>query len=530
MKFLPRNISTFSTMITGNYIYVDKTQHIYNLYSTGDRYHFLSRPRRFGKTLLISTLKELFSNNKKFFEGLWISTSNYEWIEYPVVHLDFALIEHQTPQQLSENIEWQLQLIAQQHTIDITSAPSAGSKLALLIITLAQRNKVAVLIDEYDYPLLTHLHDTEVAKKMQSILKSFYGVLKGLDPYLHAIFMTGITKFSKTSIFSGINNLVDITLTYEGAQLLGYTREEIEHYFEPYLISLGKKKQHIQEYVIDTLQTWYNGYRFSKYPIKVYNPYSVLNYLKTEELINYWFESATPSFLVHLLKTQYHALQDIEGIELSRYSLGTFEVDNIPLIALLFQTGYLTIVDYDQTNDMFKLSYPNKEVSESFKIYLVTILAHTSLSMVETTISQMVTALKDNDIDTFCLSLQSLFANIPYHLHIEQERYFHSLFQFLGSLLGLSIQSEVATDKGRADIVITTQTHIYIFELKFKIDPDIALQQIEKLRYYERYLIMHKPIVLIGLAFNYEDKKLTLDWRTKYLENMDCYSISKSNS
>jgi Predicted AAA-ATPase/PD-(D/E)XK nuclease superfamily len=530
MKFLPINISTFSTIITGNYIYVDKTQYIYDLYSTGNRYHFLSRPRQFGKTLLVSTLKELFSNNRNLFEGLWISTSNYQWVEYPIVHIDFTRIAHRTSEQLEQDLVRYLSAIAEQYGLAISS-DIPESLLDQIVVGLAQRNKVVVLIDEYDYPLLSHLHDIKVAKKIQTILKSLYGVLKGLDPYLHAVFMTGVSKFAKTSIFSGINNLIDITLTHESAHLLGYTKREIEHYFKPYITHAAHENNKLNQSIIEDITRWYDGYRFSEnIQEKVYSPYSVLNYLKDKKLKNYWFSSGTPSFLIHLLKTQYYTLQNIEDIELSSDSLGTFEIDNIPLIALLFQTGYLTIVDYDQTNNTFKLNYPNKEVSESFKKYIVRILANANVQTVETTVQHMITSLKDNDIDTFCLSLQSLFANIPYHLHIEQERYFHSLFQFLGSLLGLTIQSEVATDKGRADLVITTQTHIYIFELKFKIDAETALQQIEELRYYERYIIGQKSIILVGLAFNYRDKKLTLDWRTKYLENTACHSISKSHS
>ncbi|MBA3954273.1 AAA family ATPase [Candidatus Dependentiae bacterium] len=377
MKNLPRDVSDFNTMITGNYAYVDKTQLIYNLYATGGRYYFLSRPRRFGKSLLISTLKELFSGNKQLFSGLSIESSDYDWQEYPVIHLDFSTIDHETALEFKINLMWALKNIAHSHGIDIAEAPSLGSKLSFLVRQLAQHKKVVILIDEYDKPLLDHLQDPRRAQAQQVVLKSFYDTIKGLSEHLHAVFITGVSKFSKTSIFSGINNLIDITMEPEAAMLLGYTKDEIDLYFNEYINDLAADKDMSTEQVMQEMKLWYDGYQFSERASqKIYNPYSVLYYLKTKKRANYWFSSGTPSFLISLIKNQYPVLEDIKDIELSADSLGTFDIDNIPLIPLLFQTGYLTITGYDPITEKYQLNYPNAEVSESFQKYLVVALTN----------------------------------------------------------------------------------------------------------------------------------------------------------
>ncbi|MBA3954839.1 AAA family ATPase [Candidatus Dependentiae bacterium] len=518
MKNLPRDVSDFEKMITQNYVYVDKTQYIYNLYATGDTHHFLSRPRRFGKSLLVSTLKELFSGNKELFKDLWIGSSDYKWQEYSVIHLDFADISHETATELKLSLGWALNSIAQQYAVDISQAPTLNAKFSFLVKQLAQKNKVVLLIDEYDKPVLDHIENKERAKAQQAVLKSFYDTIKGLNSYLHAVFITGVSKFSKTSIFSGLNNLIDITMASPGVALLGYTKSEIEYYFKDYIDDFAHAKKRTVTTIMNEMEVWYNGYRFSQEPTRVYNPYSVLYYLKDKEQANYWFESGTPSFLIKLIQNQYDALEDIKDIELSVQSLGTFDITHIPLIPLLFQTGYLTITDYNRETKKYKLNYPNAEVSESFQTFIITALTEHNATTVERSVSRMVKALNSNDVDAFCMVLQSLFAHIPSNLYIEQERYFHSLFQFLGNLLGLEIQSEIVTDKGRIDLVITTNQYIYIFELKFNTSPDVALQQIEDRRYYERYLISKQHIVLIGLAFNYKKKKLTLEWQKKLIQ------------
>ncbi len=518
MKYLPTDVSTFSLMIEGNYLYIDKTEYIYNLFKEGEsRYYFLSRPRRFGKTLLISTLKELFSGNKELFKDLWIYKSTYRWDTYPVIHLDFSTMDYATVEELKLSLSWTLSHIAQSYDIDISQAPTPSTKLTLLVEQLSKKNKVVILIDEYDKPLLDNLKDYEKAEAQRDALKSFYGTLKGLDIYLRALFITGVSKFAKTSIFSGINNLNDISLKPEAAQLLGYTAHEINYYFKEYILQFTRDQQRTPEATIHEMQRWYNGYRFSENPIKVYNPFSVLYYLKDHKLANYWFESGTPSFLIKLLQKQYQSLEDLALVELSSDSLGTFTIDNIPLIPLLFQAGYLTIADYNSVTRKFTLNYPNLEVEESFKKYLVAALAYSNPVTVDTMLSRLLSALHAEDFNTFCTYLQSLFAHIPYTLHIPRESYYHSLFQFLMSLLSLEASSEILTDKGRIDSVISTKTTIYIFKFKYNTDPEKALKQIQEQKYYEPYIIKGKPIIAVGLAFHDEKEKLIIRWQSKEL-------------
>jgi hypothetical protein len=439
----------------------------------------------------------------------------WDWQEYPIIELDFSRIARRTPRDLQSSLTWTLINIGKQYAIDVTDAPTPSDKLVALVQRLAEHNNVVILIDEYDKPILDLLETVKIAQANRTILKDFYDTLKGLDEFIHSVFVTGVSKFSRTSLFSGLNNLVDITMAFEAATLLGYTKQEIEHYFTQYLTELAQVQQSSIEDTMLEMERWYNGYRFSDQELKVYNPFSVLYYLKTKKRANYWFESGTPTFLISLLKSQYSSLEDIQDVELSSASLGTFDIENIPLIPLLFQAGYLTITDYDRETDKYRLSYPNTEVQNSFTQYIIAALTNNNLANVENLLSRMTQALNTHDIDVFCQLFQSLLAHIPYNLYIKQERYFHLLFQFLGTLLSFEIQSGVATDRGRIDLVITTQKYIYIFEFKFNTSPDVALNQIEENKYYECYIMAQKHIMLIGLAFNYVQDKLTLEWHTK---------------
>lgn len=560
MKYLPTDVSSFELMITGNYLYIDKTEQIYNLFKPGQsRYYFLSRPRRFGKSLLISTLKELFRGNKQLFEGLWISKSDYQWKEHSVIHLDFAGISNQSAQALEESLGNNLNRIAASYNIDISEERLLEDKLTLLVEKLAQKNKVVLLVDEYDKPLLDNINDIELAESIREVLGGFYGAFKSLDAHLRAIFITGVTKFSKTSIFSGINNINDISINYRSASLLGYTQDEIVHYFGKDITTLAQEKNKSVEQIYHDIKKWYNGYRFTNMDIKVYNPFSVSYFLhKLSEdnsspgvalgknfevkfgyagqssvpplkrlaapgvaVLNIkapyfqgedWFESGTPSFLIKLLKTQYLTLENLQTTELSPDNLGYFQITRIPLVPLLFQTGYLTIEHFDKESETFNLGFPNFEVENSFKKYLITILSDSSPIEVDDARTRLIKALKTNNLSDFCLVLQSLFAHIPYTLHIRKESYYHSLFQFLMSFLSLDAQSEVLTNRGRLDMTITIQDVMYIFELKINADPTKALEQIYEKKYYEKFLLTNKKIILVGLAFDITENELEIKY------------------
>ncbi|MFH0898324.1 MAG: AAA family ATPase [bacterium] len=516
VKRLSTNISTFRKIITENCIYVDKTKQIYQLFKEKSQYYFLSRPRRFGKSLLVSTLEELFKGNKDLFKELWICSSNFEWLQHPIVHLDFLNIPHSDPETLKQGLIRALVKIAAEYGYTGVEQASPEEALKSLVEKLSTQNSIVLLIDEYDKPILDHLHNIAIAEKQRTILKGFYEAVKSLDRYWRAVFITGVSRFSKTSIFSGFNSLNDISEKPVAAELLGYTQAEIEQYFSEYVSLFSQEKNVTQQFLMDEMKTWYDGYRFcgdlTKEPM--YNPFSVLYYLQDKKRANYWFNSGTPSFLIELLKQNPHELSDMDNIFVTPSELGTIDIHNINRIVLFYQTGYLTIKDFliQGSSELFMLGYPNQEVAQSVTTYLTSILANIDKSKVESVMFFIKKALVERDIALFCKSLKTLWANIPYNLHIPREAYYHSLLQNMCNLLGIDVQSEVLTSNGRLDLIITTNIQIFIFELKFKECADMALQQIFDKRYYEKYLLKNKPITLVGLSFSFKDKNLDLEW------------------
>ncbi len=506
-------------MIRDDYLYVDKTRTIYELIEA-KRFYFLSRPRRFGKSLLVSTLKSLFLGQRELFKGLWIeASSNYSWQEHPVISLDFSDLDSESPTALKQTLSYTLQTTAELQGIDVSTAPSPGLKLKKLVTELAKSNRVVILIDEYDYPILSALATPTIAEENRNVLKNFFSVLKGLDGYLRAIFVTGVTKFSKSSLFSGLNNLNDLTMDKAAATLLGYTEEEIVDFFSPYIEIIAQERNQTFENILQEMKYWYNGYRFSAKEIKVYNPYSVLNYLFEKEQHNYWLETGTPTFLIPLLRKQYRSLDNLKTVELSSEALGTVEVADIPAITLLYQTGYLTISGYDELAKLYTLDFPNAEVKDTFNKYLLMSLSQTNLPTIESTISQLKHALNDTNMPLFCTILQSLFAHIPYSLDAKDEQFYHKFFQLLCNLFAIDAQSEVLTDKGRIDMVATTATHIFIFEFKLHADAQAALTQVEEKRYYEKYLLSNKKVGLVGISFALENKKPQLECAYKEMQS-----------
>ncbi len=520
MKRLPIDVSDFRTMIEGDYLYVDKTKQIYDLITQG-RFYFLSRPRRFGKSLLVSTLKEIFLGEKDIFDTLLIGKSNYSWEKHPVIHLDFSSIPHETVQSLETNLVNRLALIGQQYDIILQDRSKPEVALYELVTKLGKKSKVVILVDEYDYPILKHITDLEKAVEIQNVLRNFYTTIKGLDGYLRFVLLTGVTKFSKTSIFSGLNNLNDISLDLMGSTLLGYTEHEVERYFSTYINLFAQEKKRSIKSIMAEMKDWYNGYKFcgNKVAERVYNPFSVLYYLYKQERKNYWFESGTPSFLISLLKKKYHdkALDDFDKVIISDEAISAFDVEKIPLMTLLFQTGYLTIKSYDNQYHMYTLSLPNEEVRISLHKYLLSIASDIDKPKIDLLVFEIKKTLEDSNIALFIAHLSTLFAGIPYHLIVNNEAYWHSLVHIIATLIGFEVLSEVATSKGRADCIMVLKKQIFIFEFKFNGTGQEALEQIQDKKYYEKYLIKHKQITLVGISFNYKDKELMLDWIKKDL-------------
>ena len=371
MKKLPIGIQTFEKLINDDHLYVDKTKLIYQLIQTATVY-FLSRPRRFGKSLLLSTLEAIFKGKKELFKGLWIYDQPFDWQEYPVIRIDFSKKHIGTCAELKEFIINELQDIAKHYNIALVRE-YYDDIFAELIKKLTETGKVVVLVDEYDKPILGHITDIKTAKKIQETLKGFYAVLKASDEYLKFVFLTGVSKFSKVGVFSGLNNLNDITMNENYAELLGYTQQELEHYFVEEISILKDKEGLSSAEILTKIQLWYNGYRFSQAPTSVYNPFSTLLLFNNMSFKNYWFESGTPTFLLNLIKAQQYDIRNLSAFEADESVFTSYELDHLGVEALLYQTGYLTIKKffaYSTEDKLYTLDYPNFEVEDSFLKHL----------------------------------------------------------------------------------------------------------------------------------------------------------------
>ena len=508
MKKLPIGIQTFSKIIKDNCVYVDKTRHIAELIESGE-YFFLSRPRRFGKSLLVSTLSEIFSGNKSLFQGLYIY-DKIDWQSYPVIVIDFNNISYTTDEVFRVSLLSFLDNIAAEYDI-VLSSIFVKDKFVELIKKIAAKTqqKVVILIDEYDKPIVEHIDDIEKATKNREILRDFFGVLKSSDAFLRFVFLTGVSKFSRVSIFSELNNLRDITFSKQFATLVGYTQTELESYFDKYIQSLcfelGIKKAPL----LEKIKTWYNGYSWNAKD-KLYNPFSILNLFAEQQFDNYWFASGTPTFLMKLIKKTTLDVTLLENTKVSKMVFDSYNIENLNVFALLLQTGYLTISEIDQKARtlQYVLNYPNFEVKQAFITYLFDSFTQNELGEIQPAAENLRDYLQTENLEGFMSIIRALFAKIPYPLHIEQEAYYHSLFYMILVLMGVEIDLEVLTDKGRIDGVLAFEEKIYLIEFKYgkagsKMDSltNKALKQIKAKNYDERFLNDPRPRVYLGVGF-----------------------------
>ncbi len=510
MKNLPLGIQTFCDIIKENYLYIDKTEDIYNLLADGGQYYFLSRPRRFGKSLLISTLKELFSGNKELFKGLWIY-DKWTWEKYPVVHLDLSTITFKTPEMLEKALEAKIERIAADYNIQLNQDLFLKEKFGQLLEKMSQKQKVVILIDEYDKPMIEYVeaNEREKANQIRSVLKSFYGVIKASDPFLRFVFITGVSKFAKISVFSDLNNLLDITLVEKFATLLGYTEGEMKHYFPSYFEQMAEKRGVSKEYLAETVRKWYNGYSWNGNDY-VYNPFSILSFFTVGSFGNFWFSTGTPTFLLNLIKDQQTNITEFEHLPVSSYIFDTYDIEDMEISSLLFQTGYLTIKKITVKNEeqTFQLSYPNYEVRKSFLTHLFGEYTQKKMGFNSRSLKRMEKALDTEDMPGFIQEVKTLFSSIPYNIFIgEREAYYHSIIYLVLSLNGASVQVEDPTNTGRIDAVVETQNKIYIMEFKMGSEQE-ALKQIKEKKYYEKFQGKDKEIVLVGIGFDAEKRNI----------------------
>lgn len=508
MKNLPVGVQSFKDMIERDYLYVDKTKEIHQLFADGGKYYFLSRPRRFGKSLLVSTLKELFSGNKSLFEGLWIH-DKIDWKPHPVIHLDFLGLTYETREELIDTLGYLIKENARRHRVELDEK-TYDKQFRELVIKLSEQGRVAVLVDEYDKPIIDFIHREDTARENRDILRNFYSSLKGLDQYLEFVFLTGVSRFSRVSVFSGLNNLRDITLSGQYATLTGYTEEELLHCFDDRLERFSQKKNLEREQLVERIREWYNGYSWDGVNF-VYNPHSILNFFQEEQFDNYWFSSATPSFLIRQIRDYRTPIEKLENYEADKSIFESYDVDKMNVVSLLFQTGYLTlkrIKEISLTNRLYYFSYPNVEVKESFLKHLLSEFSGTLNDQVGGVLLRLTERFNTGDLAGAIEIITSLFASIPYDIFVkDREGYYHSIIYLVLALLGINVQVEVETSKGRIDAVVETGDCIYVME--FKLGPaSEAIRQIKEKKYYQKYMAAAKPVKLVGVGFDPAERNI----------------------
>ena len=473
LKLLPVGSHDFPGIIRGNYVYVDKTKEIYNLLlpgiqpgAAGPKY-FLSRPRRFGKSITISTLQALFSGQKELFKDLYITKeTDYDFPSFPVLHFDFSEIGHANGQELERELRHRLIAYASDHSLNFDNVPTMTGVWSRFIHFFRQKQqKIVILIDEYDKPILDHITNIPIAKENRDVLKSFYEIIKANDESLRFVFITGITKFSQMNIFSGMNNLRDISLDAAYASICGYTQPELETSFQSHLIQFAEAKNTTAPALLSKIKTWYNGFRFTEASVTLYNPFSTLLLLESRKFQYHWFATGTPTYLMQLFQ---QLNVDVENIpnQISINDTASYDIDNfqVNLPVLLFQTGYLTIIDVAESG-LITLEYPNLEVKEAFtqKLLQTIVLSPTSP---EVTIITLRDALYQNNLTEIFRIITLFFAKIPYDIQEATEKYYQSLFYLIFTVIGTRIRAEVRTHKGRIDALVETATHVYVFEFK----------------------------------------------------------------
>jgi len=520
MQNIGIDLADFEYIRKNNLIYVDKTEFLYKIVSE-NKYYFLSRPRRFGKTLFVDTLEKFYQGKKELFEGLYIFNQDWNWEEHPIIRLDFNMIPSENREVLNKSLQKIFSKIAARYNIDLI-VEEAYYMFPELIEKLYNKfdQDVVILIDEYDKPIISNLKSTleensanlKTIDKNQDYLKMLYDYLKPLEGYLEKVFITGVSKFSKLSIFSTLNNLIELDQNEEFAEIMGYTEKELDEYFSPYFSKLAEKNNLTIPEFRKKFKQMYNGFRFTEKDSRVYNPFSVGSALKNTRFDNYWFKSGTPTFLIELIKKENFQITNLNNLEVNKNKLDATDIKKLKLIPLLFQTGYLTIKKI-KNKEIYKLGYPNLEVEKSLTQNILDEFTNEKIEL--PLIYYIKKSLINKNLEKFIEQMKSIFAglvniNIPKSLQ-DREAYYNSLFYLITTLLtdnNLNVYSEVLTSEGRIDSIIETDTNIYIIEFKANQDAEIALQQIKDKNYAERFKIKDKGIILIGTNFDTEKRNI----------------------
>lgn len=503
----PVGVQNFEKIRKEGYVYVDKTALIHRLVKLGT-YYFLSRPRRFGKSLLISTLEAYFSGKKHLFEGLAIEDLETEWNEYPVLHFDLNAKKFDAVEDLYELVGRQLERYELQYET-VAVDQSLDGRFYNLVMSIADRThkRVVILVDEYDKPLLQTIGNSELQNTYREILKAFYGVMKSCDGQIHFGFLTGVTKFGKVSVFSDLNNLDDISMDPAYYDICGISEDELNEYFDAEIGILAEENDITKEQAYDRLRNEYDGYHFCENVSGVYNPFSVLSTLRKNRFGNYWFETGTPTYLVELLKKSDFQLDKIDGYKTGKDVLNG--IDPGSPVAMIYQSGYVTIKDYDSEFDLVTVGFPNKEVERGFLLFLLPFYTNLKKEDSNFFVSRAVQALKNGDAEVFMSYMKSLLAGYPYDLIKDTENHYQNVVYLTLKLMSVYlVDAEFRTSDGRIDLLIRTDKYIYVMEFKYNGSAQEAMDQIESKEYPLPFAMDSRTIIKVGVNFSGETRNI----------------------
>ena len=514
-RLYPIGIQTFSKIREGNFLYVDKTEYVYRMTHSASSYMFLSRPRRFGKSLLTSTLHSYFSGREELFRGLAMEKLEKEWIQYPVLHFDMSMAKHVDKDRLERLLDFMLSDYERTYGINVEGG-DANLRLTNLIKCAYEQTgkKVVVLIDEYDAPLLDVVHEDTSLQVLRNVMRNFYSPLKMCEPYLRFVFLTGITKFSQMSIFSELNNITNVSMLPQYAGICGITKEELVTQMSADVDALGEKLGKTREETLAALGEYYDGYHFADVSPDVYNPFSLLNAMTNGNLDYYWFASGTPTYLINMLNKFQVMPSEIGGCEADKSEFDAPTEKMTTIMPLLYQSGYITIKGYDPETELYLLDIPNKEIRVG--LYRCLLPYYIGMNTVKgtTTIAKMSAAIRRNNIDGALEMLQTYLGTIPYCDNTDYEGHYQQMMYVIFSILDNYVDVEVHTPKGRVDMVLRTATHLYLFELKLNQSADVAMKQIDLKEYAKRFALCGLPIVKVGINFDVETHTIK-DWKVE---------------
>lgn len=512
LKRLPVGIQTFEKIINDDYLYIDKTEYIWNMTHLSN-YIFLSRPRRFGKSLLVSTIQSYFEGKKELFKGLAIEEKEKEWTEYPVLRFDMSLGKHMEKEQLESYLLFTLENNERRFGLS-SDIKAPNVRLANLITNVYEKTgkQVVVLIDEYDAPLLDVAHEEKQLSALRNVMRNFYSPLKACDPYLKFVFLTGITKFSQLSIFSELNNLKNISMNPDYAAVCGITKEEMLARMSDYIDDYAGYQQITRDEAEEELRMQYDGYHFTWPSPDVFNPFSLLNAFQDHEPNSYWFESGTPTYLIKMMRKFNVLPSDIKHQEAMASAFDAPTESMKSITPLLYQSGYITIKNYNRLSRLYTLDVPNREILVGLMENLLPNYVDTTWEGGMTTIARMYRALYNDNLDEMLRLLQAYLLTVPYCNNADSEGHYQQMLYIIFSLMGRYVEVEVHTPTGRVDMVMRTQKNLYLIELKLNKSAEAAMRQIDINDYASKFTLDRLPIVKIGINFDSEKHTIS-DWK-----------------